>query len=163
MVFPSTIPQEFRLLYLVILLLAATLMHFYKKRITRTALLLALVAALALVIYLANFTQIIEDHTRIYVGVAGVVFVFLGISLPITQSSLMRESAELVGWWWFAMAAGSAAALFWSTRLYFILGDGLLLIVGLLLMGIAGAFWWYGRSQAGNTGERGVVGGNPML
>jgi hypothetical protein len=61
------------------------------------------------------------------------------------------------------MAAGSAAALFWSMRLYAALGDGLLLIAGLILMCIAGVFWWYGRSPAVEIRECGGAGSNLVV
>lgn len=167
-VYPSSFTQEIRLLYLGILLLAATLIHVYKKSVAvtrRTPLLLAFATALILIIYLATrFMQFTVDDSKLYASIAGIVFVLLGMSLPVMQSSLMRDSeAELVGWWWFATAAGSAAALFWSMRLYSALGDGLLMIAGLLLMGVAGVFWWDARSHTGEIRERGAAGGHPVL
>jgi hypothetical protein len=166
--YPSSVTQESRLLYLGILLLVAMLIHVYKKSVAitrRAPLLLAFASALVLMIYLATrFMQMTEDDSKLYASVAGIVFVLLGMSLPVMQSSLMRNSeAELVGWWWFAMAAGSAVALFWSMRLYSALGDGLLPIAGLLLMGIAGVFWWDARSHTGEIRERGAAGGHPVL
>lgn len=167
-VYPSSVAQEFRLLYLVILLLIASLAHVSKARITiarQTMLLLAFVSALVLTTYLASsFLKITADEGKSYVGVAGIMFVLLGMSLPVMQSSLLRDSeVASVSWWWFAMAAGSAAALFWSMRLYSALGDGLFLIAGLLLMGIAGVFWWHGRSHTGDIREPGVAEANPVL
>lgn len=167
-VYPSSVSQEFRLLYLGILFLVATLMQVYQKSVNitrRMPLLLAFVSALVLIIYLATrFMQVTENDSKLYVGVAGIVLVLLGMSLPVMQSSLMRDSqAESVSWWWFAMAAGSAAALFWSMGLYAVLGDGLLLIAGLLLIFIAGVFWWDYRLHAGEIHERGAAEGNPVL
>lgn len=151
--FPSSVTQEFRLLYLIIMMLVATgLMHVYKDSVTiRPTLLLGFASAIVLMMYLiSHFMRLTEVNGMLYIGAAGVLFVLLGVSLPVMQSSWVRDSeAVWLGWWWFAMAAGSAIALFWSMRLYSVLGDDLLLIAGLLTMGIAGVFWWYGHSRTG--------------
>lgn len=164
---PSSIPQGFRLLYLVALLFIAMLMYVFREAVTiakRTVLLLAFVSALTLILYVTNrLMQMTVDDSNLLIAVTGIVFVSLLVSLPVMESGLARHAeSALVGWWWFAMAAGSAAALFWSMRLYAAWGDGLLLIAGLLLMGIAGVFWWHGHSPLGELRERGAVGGSPV-
>lgn len=166
-VYPSGVTQEIRLLYLGILLSIASLMHLYKKSssITRqTTRLLMFASALVLMIYLATrYIQITVDDSTLYLGAAGILFVTLGITLPGMQSSLMRDSEPPLTWWWFAMAAGAAAALFWSMRLYAVLGDSLLFFAGLLVLCIAGVFWWHARSLNGEIRERGAAEVNSVI
>lgn len=165
MVYPSSITQEFRLLYLLALLPVALFIPKVVARADRSVLLLVFASALGIAVYLvAGFVQMTTDDSKLYVGAAGILLVLIGVSLHAMQSTLMRDSeVALVRWWWFAMAAGSAAALFWSMRLYSALGDGLLLIAGLLLMGVAGVFWWHGHSHSGKVNERHSGGCNPVM
>lgn len=149
-IYPAGIAQEFRLFYLVIMMLvAAGLRHVLKDSVTilnRPTLLLGFASALILMIYFtSHFMQLTEDDGKLFMGVAGILFVLIGMSLPAMQSSLMHDDSKAawVDWWWWAMAAGGATALFWSMRLYSALGDSLLLIAGLLLSGLAGIFCWH--------------------
>lgn len=166
LVYPSSVPQEYRLFYLVILMMIATLGYRFKGLVAiggRPSWLPGLGAALVLGFYLfSGLMQVVEGGSKFDVGIAGILFVLLGGALPSMQSALVHESegesdTALVAWWWFAMAAGSAAALFWSMRLYSAQGDGLLLIAGLLLIFVAGVFRWYGRLPASEILERAVM------
>lgn len=172
LVYPSSVPQEYRLFYLVILMLIATLGHRFKVFVAiprRRSWTFGLGAALVLGLYLvSSLMRLIEGGSMLGVGIAGILFVLLGGALPSMQSALVHESegesdTALAAWWWFAMAAGSGAALFWSMRLYSALGDGLLLIAGLLLIFVAGVFWWLGRLLASEILERAVMDEEPVL
>lgn len=162
-VYPSGVAQEFRLLYLAILLIIATWMGFYKKLVSRVLLMLSFATVLVLVLYLVSrFAHMTEDVSVFNVGIAGLVFALLVMSLPVMKSNLIDESTGLARWWWFAMAAGSAAALFWSMRLYATLGDGLFLVAGLLLAWVAGGCWWSSRSRGGEMRESGAQASLPV-
>lgn len=154
-VYPSSVLQEHRLLYLVMLILVATLGCQFKVLTaitTRMDLLLGLTSALGLVVFLASrFTQVIGESGEFWeAGFAGLLFVLLGVTMFTAPSALSRESqVPLLGWWWFAMAAGCAVALFWSMRLYATLGDdGLVLVASLLLLLFAAVLGWRRRLQA---------------
>ena len=158
-VYPSGVGQELRLLYLVVLGLFAAWASFYPKLVSRPVLPVVFASVLVLMSYVAaEYMQIMGDASTVYVAVAGGVFALLIMTLPVTRSYLINDSGELAGWWWFATAAGALAALFWSMRLYAVFGDGLLLISGLLLICIAGVFWWHGHPPI-ELRERGVAGG----
>lgn len=170
--YPSTVPQELRVFCLAILMLIATFSYRFKWLVAityRPALLLGLGSALVLGLYLlSRFAQIIEGGGKSYMVIAGILFVLLGSALSAMQSALERESeresgTELVAWWWFAMAAGSAAALFWSMRLYSAMGDSLLLIACVLLIGVASVFRWYGCLLPIETRERVLMCGEQTL
>lgn len=151
-VYPSRVIQEFRLLYLLILLSGIVLIRLYKESTTNSR---RMTFAAAAVLVLISLLQIGDNKLHI----AGILFLLMGVSLPAMRPSLMRDAeAGLISWWWFAMAAGSAVALFWSMRLYSVFGNGLLMGAGLLLICVAGVFWWHGRSTyAGETHQRGVA------
>jgi hypothetical protein len=159
-VYPSNVLQEYRLLYLVMLILVATLVCQLKVLTaikTRIDLLLGLASALGVVVFLTfRFTQVIGESGEFWeAGFAGLLFVLLGVSVFTAPSALSRESqVPLLGWWWFAMAAGCAVALFWSIRLYATLGaDGLVLVASLLLLLFAATLGWGRRLQAVGTHE----------
>jgi len=153
LVYPSGIPQAYRLPYLVMLILVATLVCQFKARTaiaTWMDRLLGVTSALGLVVFLASrFTQAMGGGAFWETGFAGILFVLLGVSLFAMPPALSRESqAPLQGWWRFAMAAGCAATLFWSMRLYAVLGDGLVAAASLLLILLAAILGWARASRA---------------
>lgn len=148
-VYPSSVLQEYRLLYLIMLILVTTLVYQFKVLttiMTRIHVLLGLVSVLGLTFFLiSRFTQVIAESGEFWeAGFAGILFVLLGASVFTTPSTLSHESQiPLLGWWWFAMAAGCAVALFWSMRLYAALGDdGLVLLASLLLLVFSAVLGW---------------------
>lgn len=162
LVYPSGIPQEFRLLYLALLLPVAASMSLIDFLKTRMALVLAFTSTLLLILYLAvHFMQDIDDATTMYAGAMGIVLALVGMLLPAMHSTLSLEPGhEVANWWWSSMAAGAASALFWSMRLYSVFGDGLVLIAGLLAMSIAAIFWWRGSLQSTGVSRRDLAEAN---
>jgi len=169
-VYPSSVLQEYRLLYLIMLILVATLLCQFRVLTaitTRIDLLLGLASVLGLVVFLASrFTQVIGEGGEFWeAGFAGILFVLLGVSVFTVPSALSRESqVPLLGWWWFAMAAGCAVALFWSMRLYATLGDdGLELVASLLLLLFAAVLGWGRRLRAVGAHEPATARQDPAL
>lgn len=164
LVYPAAATQEIRLLCLAVLLAAAMWIHASGViTAARTPPLLAWTGGLVLMLYLANhFALTTADNSLLYVIAAGILLVLLGLVLLPVQASLLAPSEDpVVAWWWFSMAAGCAATLFWSMSLYSALGDGLFLIAGPLMTGVAAVAWWHSREAAAEMSEAGGLGGRP--
>lgn len=159
LVYPSGVLQEYRMLFLVTMILISTLAYRYLSTpaiVARMAVLLGLASALGLAIFLMrHFTGAIGEGGGYWMaGFAGALFVLLAMALAAVQSALSSESqAQLLPWWWLAMAAGCAAALFGTMRLYAVLGDGLLVFASLFLIVLAVVLGWARASHAVRTRE----------
>jgi hypothetical protein len=155
LVYPAGVHQEYRLLVLAMLMLVATLASRYAGGLASSGPALASMLGFALLLA-PLLPELMGEGARPYaMGVAGILLVWLGMSVPAMRAALAREAEPaLLAWWWLAMAAGGGSALFWSMGLYAALGDGLLLIAGLLVFYLAGMLWWHRRLHPGEIPER---------
>lgn len=159
LVYPSDVLQEYRMLFLGMVILLATVVYRISSAsaiMNRMAVLLGFASALGLGLFLMlHFTAELEASSGYWVaGFSGALLVLLGMSLAATRSVLSGDSqTSMLPWWCFAAAAGSAAALFGSMRLYAVLGDGLLVFASWLLIVLAVVLGWARVSFAAGTRE----------
>lgn len=113
----------------------------------------ALVVVLVLVLsWLSGAVDVARGDGAFYAAAAGGLWGLVGLALSQLQRALREEPIEgLACWLWFAAAAGAAVALFWSARLYSMMGSGLLFAACVLWLGAAGVLGWHARSSTGRT------------